>query len=178
MGTARTAPQRRRRIVVAGPLAPFADSLRRDLAGQGYAQDTVGDHMHLLADLSDWLAGQGLTVADLTGEVAERFLRARRAAGRRVGVTGRAIAPTLGYLRRLGVAPHTVVSVASPLDVLVAEYRHFLESERGLSTGTVTHSRVSQFLLIKSRRRPRRRGRPGFLAGWPAQGMDREIWRR
>jgi hypothetical protein len=39
-------------------------------------------------------------------------------------------------------------------------------------------SRVSQYLLIKSRRRPRPRGRPGFLAGWPAQGMDREIWRR
>jgi hypothetical protein len=38
--------------------------------------------------------------------------------------------------------------------------------------------RVSQFLLLKSRRRPRLRGRPGFLAGWPAQGMDREIWRR
>ena len=34
----RTAPQRRRRIVVGGPLAPFADSLRRDLAGQGYAR--------------------------------------------------------------------------------------------------------------------------------------------
>jgi hypothetical protein len=30
-------------------------------------------------------------------------------------------------------------------------------------------------LLIKSRRRPRLRGRPGFLAGWPAQGgMDPE----
>ena len=38
--------------------------------------------------------------------------------------------------------------------------------------------RVSQFLLIKSRRRPRLRGRPGFLAGWPAQGMGCEIWRR
>jgi hypothetical protein len=33
-------------------------------------------------------------------------------------------------------------------------------------------------LLIKSRRRPRPRGRPGFLAGWPAQGMSCEIWRR
>ena len=38
--------------------------------------------------------------------------------------------------------------------------------------------RVSRFLLIKSRRRPRLRGRPGFLAGWPARGMDPEIWRR
>ena len=38
--------------------------------------------------------------------------------------------------------------------------------------------RVSQFSLIMFRRRPRLRGRPGFLAGWPAQGMDPEIWRR
>ena len=48
---------------------------------------------------------------------------------------------------------------------------------RGVS-GTHRVARVSQFLLIMSRRRPRRRGRPGFLAGWPAQGMGREIWRR
>jgi hypothetical protein len=29
--------QRQRRIIVSGPLAPFADGLRRELAGQGYA---------------------------------------------------------------------------------------------------------------------------------------------
>jgi uncharacterized protein YbjT (DUF2867 family) len=34
------------------------------------------------------------------------------------------------------------------------------------------------FLLIKSRRRPRLRERPGFLAGWPAQGMGCETSRR
>jgi hypothetical protein len=44
--------------------------------------------------------------------------------------------------------------------------------------GTPRVPRVSQILLIKSRRLPRRRGRPGFLAGWPAQGMGYEIWRR
>src|ERR687889_654141 len=118
----RTAPQRR--IAVGGPLAPFADGLRRDLAGQGFALDTVGDHVHLLADLSGWLSGQGLAAADLTTVVAERFLADRRAAGRRVGVSGRALTPTLGYLRRLGVAPPPmVVSPATPLDVLMAEYR-------------------------------------------------------
>jgi hypothetical protein len=31
--------------------------------------------------------------------------------------------------------------------------------------------RVSRFWLIMSRLLPRLRGRPGFLAGWPAQGM-------
>src|SRR6266571_2611713 len=126
--------------IVAGPLAPFADGLRRDLAGQGYALDTVGDHVHLFADLSDWLAGSGWAAADLTTEVAEEFLRERRAAGRRVGVTTRAIAPILGYLRRLQVAPpHAAAVLATLRDLLLAEYRHHLEGERGLSAGTVTH---------------------------------------
>ena len=54
-----------------GPLAPFTEGLRGDLAGQGYALDTVVDHVHVLADLSDWLSGRGLAVADLTTQVAE-----------------------------------------------------------------------------------------------------------
>jgi integrase/recombinase XerD len=53
--------RRRGRIIVGGSLAPFADGLRRELAGQGYALDTIVDHVHLLADLSGWLSGQGLT---------------------------------------------------------------------------------------------------------------------
>jgi integrase/recombinase XerD len=74
-------PRRTRQVVVAGPLAPFADGLRQELAGRGYALDTVTDHVHLLADLSGWLADGGLTAADLAGEAAGEFLRARRAAG-------------------------------------------------------------------------------------------------
>jgi integrase/recombinase XerD len=92
-------PRRARRIVVSGPLAPFADDLRLDLAGRGYALDTVTDYVHRLADLSGWLAGRGLAAADLTGEVAGQFLRERRAAGFRTGVSARAFAPVLGYLR-------------------------------------------------------------------------------
>jgi hypothetical protein len=45
-------------------------------------------------------------------------------------------------------------------------------------SGTDKAARVSQFLLIMSRLPPRLRERLGFLAGWPAQGMGREIWRR
>ena len=33
--------RRLRRIVVPGPLAPFADGVRQDLAGQGYALATL-----------------------------------------------------------------------------------------------------------------------------------------
>jgi hypothetical protein len=58
--------RRRRWVVVSGPLAPFADGLRGELAGQGYASDTITDHVHLLADLSGWLGGQGLDAGALT----------------------------------------------------------------------------------------------------------------
>jgi integrase/recombinase XerD len=133
-------PRRARRIVVSGPLAPFADDLRLDLAGRGYALDTVTDYVHRLADLSGWLAGRGLAAADLTGEVAGQFLRERRAAGFRTGVSARAFAPVLGYLREVGAAPPPGPPVlVTAADVLLAEYQHYLEAERSLSAGTVRH---------------------------------------
>jgi len=132
--------RRRKRIIVGGPLAPFTEGLRSDLAGQGYALDTVVDHVHVLADLSDWLSGRGLAVADLTTQVAEIFLRDRRAAGSRCGLTPRGLAPVLGFLRRVQAAPaHADVVASMPLDLLLAEYRRYLVGERGLSSGTVRH---------------------------------------
>lgn len=132
--------QRPRRIVVNGPLAAFADGLRRELAGQGYALDTVGDHMHLLADLSGWLGGQDLTAEDLTMQKVEEFLRDRRRRGCRIGLSPRAIVPILRYLRNLQVAPPPVRPVpVTPQEMLLASYRDYLSGERGVSAGTVTH---------------------------------------
>jgi integrase/recombinase XerD len=130
----------RRRIVVGGLLAPFADGLRSDLAGQGYAADTIVDHVHLLADLSDWLSDRGMATVDLTSLAVREFLRARRAAGRRTGVSDRALAPILGYLRGLGlVPPPAAPAPETALEVLLAGYRRYLEQERGLADSTVTH---------------------------------------
>jgi hypothetical protein len=44
------------RIVVAGPLAPFAAGLRTQLTGQGFTRHAVAAHTHMLAYLSGWLA--------------------------------------------------------------------------------------------------------------------------
>lgn len=132
--------QRSRRIVVNGPLAGFADGLRRELAGQGYALDTVGDHVHLLADLSGWLGGQDLTAEDLTTQRVEEFLLDRRRRGCRIGLSPRAVAPILGYLRDLRVAPLPVRPVpVTPQERLLANYRDYLSGERGVAAGTVTH---------------------------------------
>jgi integrase/recombinase XerD len=133
-------PRQARRIVVPGPLGVFADGLRRDLAGQGYALDTVTDHVHRLADLSGWLAGRGLSAADLTEEAAWQFVAERRAAGCRTGTSTRAFAPVLGYLRRAGaVPPPGRAAPVAEVDVLLADYQSYLEAERGLSAGTVRH---------------------------------------
>lgn len=128
------------RIVVQGPLAPFGDGLRSHLAGRGYALDTIVDHVHLLADLSGWLSAQGMVATDLTAQAAEEFLRARHIAGHRIGVTDRALAPTLEYLRGLQVAPQP--GPRSPVtfhQALLVEYQRYLERERGLAAGTITH---------------------------------------
>jgi integrase/recombinase XerD len=132
--------RRRGRIVVAGPLAPFAEGMRRDLGGQGYALDTIAEHVHLLAGLSDWLSVQGLAACDLDSAAIEGFLRERRAMGQRIGMTPRGLAPVLGYLQRIGAAPPPMARVVTtPLETLLAAYRDHLEGERGLSAGTVRH---------------------------------------
>lgn len=130
----------RSRIVVGGVLAPFAAGLRSELAGRGYAADTIGDHVHLLADLSGWLSDRGMVVADLTGGAVREFLVGRRAAGRRTGVTDRALAPVLGYLRGLGVVPPAAAPPpTTAAQVLLEGYRRYLVQERGLADGTVKH---------------------------------------
>jgi hypothetical protein len=99
--------------------------------------DTVTDHVYLLADLSEWLAGRGLAAADLTAEAAGEFLRARRAAGHRSWVTAQALAPVLGYLRSVQATPAAGRPVpATPLEALLTVYQQYLEGERGLSASS------------------------------------------
>ena len=81
-----------------------------------------------------------MTAAGLTGEVARQFLRERQAAGYRTGVSARAFAPVLGYLRGVGAAPPPGPPLlVTALDVLLAEYQRYLEAERSLSASTVRH---------------------------------------
>jgi len=128
------------RIVVDGPLAPFADGMRKALAAQGYAGDTITDHVHLLADLSGWLASRDLTAADLTSAAAEEFAAGRRGRGFRTGTGPRAVIPVVEYLRSTGAAPPAETGAPrTPREALLAAYRAYLSGERGVAAGTVAH---------------------------------------
>src|SRR5687767_11832535 len=93
------------RVTVSGPLEVFASGFAAELARLGYRRVPIVFQLQLMAHVSRWLAREGIGADALRSELVERFLAERRAAGYTNYVTARAMAPLLGYLRGLGVAP-------------------------------------------------------------------------
>jgi site-specific recombinase XerD len=126
------------RVRVLGPLEVFASGFAAELARLGYRRVPIVFQLQLMAHASRWLRREGLGVDELTSEVVERFLAERRAAGYTNYVTGRAMAPLLGYLRGLGIAPAASPRLAAgAVEVLLADYREYLAVERGLTADTI-----------------------------------------
>jgi integrase/recombinase XerD len=143
--------------VVSGPLAPFAAGFASWLTSRAYSPSAAADRLYQFDRLSRWLEREGLGVGELTGEQAERFLAARRAAGLVTWVAPQSTLLPLGYLRALGVAPAPAAVVAQGrLEVLLEDYRRYLSLERGLSDHTVLDAYAPAARL--------------FLAGW--EGAD------
>jgi len=118
---------------MSGPLAPRAGDLRRQLADKGYSVRSAAELMRLVARLSCWLEARGLAAGEMTAQVIEEFFTARRAEGARKWLTARSLAPLMEHLEI--VSADTVGGV--PVEGLLAQYREFLRSERGLATSTV-----------------------------------------
>ena len=142
MGPRRGEPAR---TVVTGPLAPYAEGWRAELAARGFARHSVLAHAQLMAHLSGWMMSAGHGVGSLTGEVIGDYLDARRAAGSRAR-GGRALVPLLCYLRGLGVVPQPVAVPATPAEALLAEFCGYLAGERGLAA--VTAGRYARFARV------------------------------
>ena len=123
---------------VSGPLEPFAAGFAAWLTSRAYSPSAGADRLYQFDQLSRWLAREGLAVGELTGEQAERFGAARRAAGLVSWSSPCSVALPLGYLRQLGVAPALEpVGSAGRLEELLADYRRYLSVERGLCDHTV-----------------------------------------
>ena len=120
-------------VRMTGPLAPHATGLAGELARLGFTEMSARGQLGLAAHLSRWLAAAGLGTMALTAPVAEEYLAARRAAGYTAYLTPKALAPLLGYLRELGVAPEAEVAVpVTRAEALLERYRRYLLAERGL----------------------------------------------
>ncbi len=154
------------RTVVTGPLAPYADGFREDLGGRGYAAHSISGQMRLVAHLSTWLAGQELPVGAVSIEVVADFLRVRRDAGHRTGVTSRALAPLLDYLRGLGVVAQPGCPVPeTAVEALLEEFRRYLVEERGLAAASVRAYLHYAALFLTELRAPLDAAMAGLPAG-------------
>ncbi|MEP6650716.1 MAG: site-specific integrase [Lapillicoccus sp.] len=121
------------RVRFTGPLAPFAAGLGAELATLGYASSSATNQLQLAAHLSRWLRARGLGPADLTGPVLRKFLVDRRRHYSNL-YSLPALGPTLGYLRRVGVAPAAGPTVPMGAgDQLLARFRGYLLVERSVT---------------------------------------------
>jgi integrase/recombinase XerD len=138
--------ERRAVACVVGPLAGYAPGFRAWLAEQGYSPSSVEDQAFLMGHLSRWLTDEGLRPSVLTGDVVEQFRKVRRET--RAHLSGaRGMDQLLDYLRSVGAVPEPSVS-DSLVERLVAEYREYLVSERGLVAGSVVlRERVARLFL-------------------------------
>lgn len=126
------------RVRVTGPLAAYVDGFREDLAARGYTVQPRDRNLRMLAHVSRWMSEQSVSVAELTPDRLERFLEARRREGYHHALSMRAVMPLMEYLRALGVAPRQrVVAVSGELDLVVEDYRRYLDSERALTPAVV-----------------------------------------
>jgi integrase/recombinase XerD len=124
-------------VMVAGPLAPFADAYEAELRDRGYAPWTIVNQQRQVARLSGWLEAGGLTVAALSGERLEQFCDARSAGGSGASCSRQGLIALLDVLRGLGVIElESPAGVDSKDEQLLASFGDYLLGERGLTAGT------------------------------------------
>ena len=85
------------RVRVTGPLAGYVDGFRDELAAQGYTVQVRDRQLRMLAHVSRWMAGQGLSVAELTPDLLEDFLDERRREGYHHALSRRAVMPLMEH---------------------------------------------------------------------------------
>src|SRR4051812_50218719 len=93
------------RVRVTGPLAGYADGFRDELAAQGYTVQVRDRQLRMLAHVSRWMAGQGLSVAELTPDLLEDFLDERRREGYHHALSRRAGGALMGDVGALAGGP-------------------------------------------------------------------------
>lgn len=127
------------RVVVAGPLAAFAQPYAAELEVRGYTRRSAVGQLRQIARLSRWLEADGLMAGDLSVRRVEEFLAFQRTEG---GSRSQWSRPgLLCLLEVLGAAGvpigEDLAMPPSPTEVLVGTFERHLRAERGLTAGTV-----------------------------------------
>lgn len=119
------------RVRVTGALQQYAPGFVVELARMGYRPNAAACQLQLMAHLSRWMDAGRLGPVALTPEVAGAFLAARRAEGYVMWLSPQALAPLLGFLRRLGVVPPPAPAPVTSAEALLGRYRRCPVTEPG-----------------------------------------------
>jgi integrase/recombinase XerD len=162
------------RVLMTGPLAPFADAYREVLLERGYTPLSIVGELRQAARFSGWLEAGGLTVAEVSEARVEEFLVWQRAEGRYRSHRSRpGLRCLLDVLRGLGVLTvEEPAAPSSPTDVLLARFERYLLAERGLAAGTVALYLACVRRFVEGL--PPDRGLAGLAAGDVAAAVLRE----
>jgi len=117
-------------------LAPFQAGFVEELAESGYRRASAALQLRLMAQVSVWLAREGLDVQALSSAAVERFWAERRTAGYSDYVSPKALVTLLEYLRGLGLVPGVAALTVTAVEALLERYRVYLIGERGLTAAT------------------------------------------
>lgn len=167
------------RVGVAGPLAGYADGFAARLADLGYTPLSAANQLRVMARLSRWLAERGLGPGDLSADRVEAFLGWCRARGYTCWLSARGVAPLLGFLRGLGVAPGPrCESPATAAEALLGRYRTYLARERGLAASTIGYYSAEARLFLDRVAGADLGGLAGLAAGEVSRFVSAECQRR
>jgi len=126
------------RVLMTGPLAPFADAYREKLRERRYTRLSTVNLQRQMAWMSRWLEARGLGVEQLSEAQIEAFVTFQHDSGRdRSSLSRPGLLCLLELLRELGMVEAAAPSTPSSTDKLMGSFRRYLLSERGLSEGTV-----------------------------------------
>jgi site-specific recombinase XerD len=123
---------------VRGPLAAYVAGLRAELMQRGYTDSSSRDVVRAMGRLSSWLADNSLMPSELTPQAVDEFLLLRRECSSVESAARRGLGPALRFLRGIGVVPsRNELADATPVEMLLTEYRGWLADERALAAESV-----------------------------------------
>ena len=119
-----------------GPLGPYFDSYAAEMCSEGYAQQTRETQIRVVADFDRWLARHRLGAQEVTSELFAPFLRARARRRHLTRCDVSALKRLMRLLVRERIVPEPARPVVTPIEGLLAEFGHYLQEERALSSRT------------------------------------------
>lgn len=124
-------------VRVEGPLVGVAEGFAAYLRRRGFTAGSTRNQLWMVAHLSRWMSGRGVTLTELNGADLDAFLVERRAACSWL-ISRRALTHLLGFLADSEAVSATALLPSPTQDTeLVGAFGEYLRVERRLAESTV-----------------------------------------